>query len=92
MLRAFEDARVARRVTLQDASGDEPWAVEYRAAREDNGYLVSAVNYWGQPQRVRILVDGHPASSIVDLRSGQALCEAELTLAPLRSMLLHVSP
>ena len=90
MVRAMVDAGVSRAVALRDKDGKEPWGIEYRSVNYKGCYLVSVVNYWGQPQTVRLFVGGRPGREIVDLRSGKKFPANEIELQPLKSMLLRV--
>ncbi len=90
LLSALPAAGVTRRVVLREPTGAEPWAVEYRAAPDGRGCLVSVVDLWGQPKRVQVLLDGHEAKRITDLRTGQTLPNSTVELAPLQARLLRV--
>jgi len=90
ILKSFKDVMISRHVVLHNDRGVEPWAVEYRAVPDGGDLLVSAVNYWGISQSVRILVDGRPVRKIVDLRRGQEWDGAQFELRPLQAMLLRV--
>ena len=77
-------------VTVTDASGRAPWAVEYRATRDKGGMLVSIANLWGTPQRVRLALGDRAVVAMDDLRGGKAIEGDELTLKPLAAMVLRV--
>ena len=59
--------------------------MDYRAVRDEKGYLVSMAKYWGTPQRVRMLVDGKAPSSIRDLRRDRVMRDGLLELKSLQA-------
>ena len=89
LLRAFDAADIQRHVLLKDEDDLEPWAIDYRAVPDGNGYLVSMANYWGTPKRVRITVDGKTPTKLWDLRSEKPIIGPSIELKSLQALLLR---
>lgn len=89
-LQQMQAEGLRRPLTVTDAGGRAPWAVEYRAARDAQGTLVSIVNLWGTPQKVRLSVDGQAVRGLQDLRRDTEIQGNELTLQPLEATILRV--
>jgi hypothetical protein len=81
---------IGRPVTVTDADGKAPWAVEYRSMRDREGVLVSIANLWGKPQTVRLSVSGGTVHRIRDLRRATETAGGEITLQPMEATVLRV--
>ncbi|NQT53724.1 hypothetical protein HQ576_16825, partial [bacterium] len=58
---ALAKAGVKAPAEVVDADGKPVWGIEVRAAEVGGRRVVNLVNYRGEPQQVRLLVDGKPA-------------------------------